>query len=189
MSVQKKPLKDFEFCIENILNNLDYVLSRIDLRPRGKEIESMLKTLRDIIDKFREEEKKNRNLHRLTDKILDEFSNIVNTLTKVIEEIERSEKNIQLVEKLEKIVASCVRMLSRVDVLSLEIEECSEMRWWKDNYEKIRSIVYYLIWLTYFLLMYILYEAYRSTDGSGNIVDEVYKRSDIMKLIHRALMR
>ncbi len=189
MSVQKKPLKDFEFCVENILNNLEYILSRIGIRPHGREIDDILRTLRNIIDKFREEESRNRKLHRLTDKILDEFSNIVNTVTKVIDEVEKSDKNVQLVEKLEKIIASCVRMLSRVDVLSLEIEECSEMRWWKDNYEKIRSIVYYLIWLTYFLLMYILYEAYRSSDGSENIVEEIYKRSDIMKLIHRALMR
>ena len=189
MSIQKKPLKDFEFCVENILNNLDYILSRIGVKPEGREIEGLLRTLRNIVEKFREEELKNRNLHRLTDKILDEFTNIVNTITKVIDEVEKSDKDVQLIEKLEKIVASCVRMLSRVDVLSLEIEECSEMRWWKDNYEKIRSIVYYLIWLTYFLLMYILYEAYRGSNGSENIIEEIYKRSDIMKLIHRALMR
>ncbi|NPA22680.1 MAG: hypothetical protein GXO23_00070 [Crenarchaeota archaeon] len=189
MSIQRKPIKDFEFCVENVLNNIDYILSRIGLKARGTDIRNLLDTLRDIADLFREEEKKNRNLHRLTDKILSELANIVDTLTKVREELERGEKDLQLIERLEKIVASCVRMLSRVDVLSLEIEECSEMRWWKENYERIRSIVYYLIWLTYFLLMYILYNMYKSGNGPGNIVEELHRRADIMRLIHRALMR
>ncbi len=189
MDVQKKPIKDFEFCVENIVSNIDYILSRIGVKSYGNSIEDILKTLRSIVEKYREEERKNRNLHRLTDKILDEFSNIVNTIVKVFDEFEKSEKSIELIDKLEKIVASCVRMLSRVDVLSLEIEECSEMRWWKENYERIRTIVYYLIWLTYFLLMYTLYDMYKRGNGREEIIEELYKRSNLMKLIHRALMR
>jgi len=187
-----KQIKDFIFCIDNILDNLEMILRRINIKPRGREFEDIVNTLKDIVDRYLEEERRNRGLHRLTDKILDEFSQIVSKAKQTFEnalKLFNEGRFLQELQNLEKDAASCIRMLSKVDVLSLEIDECNEMRWWKENYEKIRTLVYYLVWLTYFLLMYMLCRIYRNMGDTVDISDELIKRSQLVMLIHRALMR
>ncbi len=187
-----KPIKDFIFCVDNILNNLELILKRIGIECRGRSIDDIVNMLQDIVNKYNELEKNNRGLHRLTDKILNEFSQIVLNAKQVFKNAYRAFREGRFLtdlKDLEKNIASCIRMLSRIDVLSLEIEECSEMRWWKSNYEQIRGVVSCLVWLTYFLLMYMLRSMYIERGDTLDITEELVRRSQLVMLIHRALMR
>ncbi|GEM_PF-3870235 len=190
-----KALKDYQFCIENILNNLDFILRKFDIKVE-KSVDGLFRAMHELISKYREHEQKNRNLHRLVDKILDEFNKIVESVTRLLatfENIVKDRKFEELLNKLKELEIECarnVRALSSIDVLSLEIDECTEMRWWKSNYEQIRELVYYLVWLTYYILMLALYLAYRyASDGAEQLQTMLVSRASTLMLIHRALMR
>lgn len=190
-----KALKDYQFCIENILNNLDFILRKFDIKVE-KSVDGLFRAMHELISKYREHEQKNRNLHRLVDKILDEFNKIVESVTRLLatfENIVKDRKFEELLNKLKELEIECarnVRALSSIDVLSLEIDECTEMRWWKSNYEQIRELVYYLVWLTYYILMLALYLAYRyASDGAEQLQAMLVSRASTLMLIHRALMR
>ncbi len=190
-----KALKDYQFCIENILNNLDFILKKFDIKVE-KSVDGLFRAIQNLIDRYREQEQRNRNLHRLVDRILDEFNNIVNSVIRLLttfEDIIKHGKFDELIDKLRQLETECaknVRALSSVDVLSLEIDECTEMRWWKSNYDSIREIVYYLVWLTYYALMLALYLAYRhATDKTEQLQSAIISRASTLMLIHRALMR
>lgn len=190
-----KTLKDFFFCMENVLRNINYVMRKFNIKTEPN-LEGVTTSIRNLIDLFRREEKANRGLHRLVDMILDKFSTIVKECENIVNEVSESVKKTSLQDYLQRFpdierrCASCVRELSSVDVLSLELDECREMRWWKERYSNIREIVYYIIWLTYYLAWLIIYLLYReSTNMSEDVAKLVTSRYGAIMLIHRALLR
>ncbi len=193
--MSSKTMKDFSFCVENILKNLDYILRKFNISAESN-LNGVVKSIRSLIGMFRELEKKNRGLHRLIDNILNGLSEIVQECENVVNIVVVSVKDkklqdyLQMFSELEKRCAKSIHSLSSVDVLSLELDECTEMRWWKSEYDKIREIVYYVVWLTYYLIWLVLYIMYReSPDMSEDIVRLVTARYGAIMLIHRALLK
>jgi len=193
--VSTKTWKDIVFSIENVLNNINFILRRFGIEVEPK-MEGVITAIKRLADLYKSYESSNRGIHRLSDRILDNFSQIVNEcldLVSMIEKLVQSNELAKIVsdfQVFEKRCAKCVRDLSAVDVLSLEIDECKEMQFWRESYNKIREVVYYIVWLTYYLLWLALYMLYKhSPDTSESIRQTMLSRCGAIMLVHRALFK
>lgn len=193
-----KTVKDVIFRIETIVNNLNSIVSlRTGLKvEKVKEITDILNILDELNKLFNKFYEENKGLHRLVDRLINELNNIVNSVnsirSKYFQDIQSMdlENLITNFEHFEKEWAFSIKKLSEIDVLSIEIDECSELRQWKDVFLKIRDVVQLIVWITYLMPIYkIVLEITKKSDLATKLIQFFIKRLNIINIMVRTLFK
>ena len=193
-----KAVKDIIFRIETIVNNLNSIVSlRTGLKvEKVKEITDILNILDELNKLFNKFYEENKGLHRLVDRLINELNSIVNSVnsirSKYFQDIQSMdlENLITNFEHFEKEWAFSIKKLSEIDVLSIEIDECSELRQWKDVFLKIRDVVQLIVWITYLMPIYkIVLEITKKSDLATKLIQFFIKRLNIINIMVRTLFK
>lgn len=149
----------------------------------------LYETARPVFKKIFEE---NAKLHNLVNKILSEYDSGLELLGKLMSILERKVEKLKSgeVEGIEDILStwySAVNYYRRGEVLSIEIDECVEMRKWRGKYLEIRKLYYMIATIIYYLILMLklslIETKFRHVMTRDDIINSLLNDVKILKIL------
>ncbi len=194
-----RPLKDALVRLTSLVNGLPGVLSKVGIRVDKVDHVTLAKIIDQLTNAFSDYLAKNESTRQhyvIVNKILSEFEQVVRGTNDLRAKYFSDMSKISIDEltsrmtSFEREWAQLVKRFRDADILSVEIDECAGLRWWKDEYARGRDLVNLIVWLSYLIPFMRALELISDVEEvSPQAVEFFARRINMIGIMMRAILR